>query len=165
MGRAMPWALAGALPRAMARAMAHEPSSPRPRRALRAIGLAAAALLPGLAVQAAVADAVLQRGEQVYARCAGCHAIEGNRTGPQHCGLFGRRAGAAPGYGAYSEAMRRSRIVWDRETLDAFLRDPQARVPGTTMGYAGVKDAGDRADLLAWLKAASLVPTACRVRR
>jgi cytochrome c len=132
---------------------------------MRSMGLVAASLLPGLTVQANAGDAVLQRGEQVYARCAGCHAIEGNRTGPQHCGLFGRRAGAAPGYGAYSEAMRRSRIVWDRETLDAFLRDPQARVPGTTMGYAGVKDAGDRADLLAWLKAASVVPTACRVRR
>ena len=157
MGRAMPWALA--------RAMAHEPSSPRPWRALRTISLAAVGLLPVLAVQAAVADSMLQRGEQVYARCAGCHAIEGNRTGPQHCGLFGRRAGAAPGYEAYSEAMRRSGIVWNAATLDAFLRDPQARVPGTTMGYAGVKDAGDRADLLAWLKAASLAPVACRARR
>jgi cytochrome c len=145
--------------------MAHAPGSARPWRALRAIGLAAAALMPALAVQAAVADAMLQRGEQVYARCAGCHAIEGNRTGPQHCGLFGRRAGAAPGYQAYSEAMRRSAIVWNPGTLDAFLRDPQAHVPGTTMGYAGVKDAGDRADLLAWLKVASLAPTACRVRR
>ena len=101
----------------------------------------------------------------MYARCAACHAIEGNRTGPQHCGLFGRRAGSAPGYEAYSQAMRQSRIVWDRDTLDAFLRDPQARVPGTTMGYAGVKDAGERADLLAWMKAATRAPAACRVRR
>ena len=132
---------------------------------MRVVRLAAAALAAGLPLQAVAGDAVLQRGEQVYARCAGCHAIEGNRTGPQHCGLFGRRAGAAPGYAAYSDAMRRSGIVWDRATLDAFLRDPQARVPGTTMGYAGVKDAGDRADLLAWMKAASLAPTACQVRR
>ena len=134
-------------------------------RVVCAIGPAAAALLAGLPVQAATGDAVLQRGEQVYARCAGCHAIEGNRTGPQHCGLFGRRAGAAPGYEAYSDAMRSSGIVWDRGTLDVFLRDPQARVPGTTMGYAGIKDPRERADLLAWMKAATGEPLACRVRR
>jgi cytochrome c len=149
----------------MGRAMPGAARLARRWHVARTMALVAVALPPGLPVQAAVVDAVLQRGEQVYARCAGCHAIEGNRTGPQHCGLFGRRAGAAPGYEAYSEAMRRSRIVWDRDTLDAFLRDPQARVPGTTMGYAGIKDAGERADLLAWLKAASLAPQACQVRR
>ncbi len=133
--------------------------------AMRAVAFTLAAWLQAPLGHAAQVDAVPQRGEQVYARCAGCHAIEGNRTGPQHCGLFGRRAGTAPGYEAYSEAMRRSRIVWDRDTLDAFLRDPQARVPGTTMGYAGVKDGQERADLLAWLKTASQAPAACRVRR
>lgn len=133
--------------------------------AVKAIATGLVALWPLLPAQAAVDAAALQRGEQVYARCAGCHAIEGNRTGPQHCGLFGRRAGAAPGYAAYSEAMRRSRIVWDRDTLDAFLRDPQTRVPGTTMGYAGVKDPQERADLLAWMRTATQAPAACTPRR
>ncbi|MCW7537816.1 c-type cytochrome [Aquabacterium sp. A7-Y] len=132
---------------------------------MRTAALALAALLPAALSYAAPGEAALQRGEQVYARCIGCHAVEGNRTGPQHCGVFGRRAGTAPGYDAYSQAMRNSRIVWTEATLDAFLRDPAALVPGTTMGYAGIKDARERADLLAWLKAASQAPAACRVQR
>ena len=127
--------------------------------------LMAAMLSSATASRAGPTDARLQRGEQVYARCVGCHAIEGNRTGPQHCGLFGRRLGTTPGYDAYSVAMRRSPLVWDDKTLDAFLKDPASVVPGTTMGYAGVKDDAERQDLLAWLKAASASPKACEVKR
>jgi cytochrome c len=116
------------------------------------IALALASLAGAVA---AAPPAALRRGEEVYARCAGCHAIEGNRTGPQHCGIFGRRAGTAPGFAGYSAAMRGSGIVWSERELDAFLRDPGARVPGTTMGYAGVKDKQERADLVAWLKQAT----------
>jgi len=93
-----------------------------PRRTAMAVGLWAGLLAAG--ASAAPAAPALARGEQVYARCAACHAIEGNRTGPQHCGLFGRRAGTAPGYSAYSRAMRESRWVWDEKSLDVFLQDP-----------------------------------------
>jgi cytochrome c len=131
-------------------------------------GRSVAALLLGLAAagaSAAEASAeALSRGAEVYARCAGCHAIEGNRTGPQHCGLFGRRAGTAPGFADYSPALRGSRITWNERELDAFLRDPAGRVPGTRMGYAGVKDDNERAALLAWLKVATRTPLACSVR-
>jgi len=94
-----------------------------------------------------------QAGQAVYDRCLACHALEYDRTGPRHCGLFGRRAGSVPGF-AYSEAMKRSRIVWDAKTLDLFLADPLKTVPGTSMGYAGVKDRQERADLIAYLKQA-----------
>jgi hypothetical protein len=60
------------------------------------LGAALAMALACAATQAAPDAAALQRGQEVYARCAACHSVEGNRTGPQHCGLFGRRAGAAP---------------------------------------------------------------------
>ncbi|MHA7598866.1 c-type cytochrome [Alicycliphilus sp. T452] len=123
--------------------------------------LAAAAAPAALSVPEA---ARLARGEQVYARCAACHAIEGNRTGPQHCGLFGRRAGTVPGFDGYSGAMRASGIVWDARTLDLFLKDPPATVPGTAMGYAGVKDDGDRAALIAWLRHATRPGAACTPR-
>ena len=113
----------------------------------------------------AAAPAALQRGEQVYARCVACHAIEANRTGPQHCGLFGRRAGTAPGFDDYSKAMRESRIVWTEASLDAFLRAPTEAVPGTSMGYAGVKDAHERADLIAWLRHASRPGVSCTPSR
>lgn len=98
--------------------------------------------------------AAAEAGREVYARCAACHSIEVDRTGPRHCGLFGRRAGAVPGY-AYSEAMRESGIVWDYATLDRFIADPLGTVPGTFMGYAGIRDAEDRARLLAFLEVAT----------
>jgi cytochrome c len=120
-----------------------------------------------VAAQAASAKAPdadsLQRGEQIYARCSACHAIEVNRTGPQHCGLFGRHAGTAPGFDGYSKAMRDSKIVWNERNLDVFLAAPTQAVPGTTMGYGGVKDARERADLIAWLRDATRPGTRCSV--
>ncbi|MGE0873662.1 MAG: cytochrome c family protein [Burkholderiales bacterium] len=97
------------------------------------------------------------RGEQVYARCLACHALAYDRVGPRHCGLIGRRAGTVPGF-AYSEAMRQSGIVWSAKTMDRFLADPSGVVPGTTMTYAGVPDARDRADLIAYLARAGRSP-------
>ena len=94
------------------------------------------------------------RGEAIYARCGACHALESNRTGPRHCGLFGRRAGAVAGF-EYSNAMKRSGIVWNAQTLDRFLADPLHAVPGTTMTYAGVTDPQERADLIAYLRVAT----------
>ncbi|WP_412034102.1 c-type cytochrome [Pollutimonas sp. M17] len=91
------------------------------------------------------------RGEAVYSRCLACHALAYDRTGPRHCGLFGRQAGTVPGF-AYSDAMRNSKIIWDEKTLDAFLQNPLKAVPGTSMGYAGISDAQERADLIAYLK-------------
>lgn len=109
---------------------------------------AAAALAAG-----AAAGADAGRGEQLYARCAACHALQYDRVGPRHCGLLGRRAGAVPGF-EYSPAMKRSRLVWNKETLNRFLADPLKTVPGTTMTYAGVPDSKERADLIAYLEGA-----------
>jgi cytochrome c len=128
----------------------------------RAIVVAVGALQVIVGAGATGDDAALRRGEAIYARCAACHAIESNRTGPQHCGLFGRRAGSAPGYDGYSQALRNSGIVWDARTLDRFLQDPLKTVPGTTMTYAGVKDPGERSDLIAWLREASRTGKTCR---
>jgi len=94
------------------------------------------------------------KGEQLYARCVACHSLTVDRTGPRHCGLLGRRAGAVPGF-AYSEAMRQSGIVWTTVTLDRFLANPLKAMPGTAMGYAGISDPKERADLVAFLARAS----------
>ena len=104
-----------------------------------------------LLLAAALAAGDPAAGEAVYSRCLGCHSLELNRTGPRHCGLFGRRAGSLPGFD-YSPAMKRSTIVWNEESLDRFLADPPKAVPDTAMTYAGVSDAKDRADLVAYLK-------------
>lgn len=93
------------------------------------------------------------RGEEVYVRCAACHAMANDRVGPRHCGLIGRRAGSVPGF-SYSSAMKNSKLVWDEKTLDRFLAKPMAVVPGTSMTYDGVPDARDRADLIAYLRQA-----------
>jgi cytochrome c len=121
----------------------------------------AAACMAGTA-SAASDPAVLRLGEQVYGRCLACHAIEQNRTGPAHCGLFGRKAGSAPGYTTYSPAMRASGIVWDDRSLARFLASPMTVVPGTTMTYLGVTDGKERAALVAWLKEATRPGKACK---
>ena len=96
----------------------------------------------------------VERGREIYERCGACHSLERDRVGPRHCGLFGRRAGTVPGF-AYSAAMRDSGIVWTREILDRFIADPMGTVPGTFMGYAGIRDAAERAQLLAYLEVAN----------
>lgn len=108
----------------------------------------------GAAAGAAPAGGDVVRGEQIYTRCFACHALDRDRTGPRHCGLFGRKAGSVPGFD-YSEAMKKSGIVWNERTLARFLADPAKTVPGTSMGYDGVKDARERTDLIAYLKKAS----------
>lgn len=138
-------------------------------RARVVLGFVAAASVVAAAARADAGQAPdaasLQRGEQVYARCAACHAIETNRTGPQHCGLFGRRAGTAPGFDTYSKALRDSRIVWNERSLDVFLRAPTRAVPGTAMAYAGVQDRRERAELIAWLRQATRPGANCRISR
>jgi cytochrome c len=104
-----------------------------------------------LAASAAAAD--IENGKELYGRCLACHALEYDRVGPRHCGLFGRPAGSVKGF-AYSEAMKRSKIVWDDKMLDRFLANPLKTVPGTAMTYAGVPDAKERADLIAYLRQA-----------
>lgn len=94
------------------------------------------------------------RGAMIYERCLACHALAYDRTGPRHCGLFGRRAGSVQGF-PYSVAMKRSTIVWNDKTLDRFLANPLKEVPGTAMGYAGVADGRERADLIAYIKRAN----------
>jgi len=96
-------------------------------------------------------SAQIKAGEAVYSRCLACHALAYDRTGPRHCGLFGRRAGSVKGF-SYSEAMKKSDIVWNAKTLDRFLTNPAAMVPGTTMTYAGVANPDERRELIAYLK-------------
>jgi len=111
--------------------------------------LAGAVALAATSLAHAAPDAA--RGQQIYARCAACHALAHDRVGPRHCGLLGRRAASVPGF-TYSPAMKSSGITWDEKTLDRFLAQPLKVIPGTTMTYDGVADPEDRADLIAYLR-------------
>ena len=96
------------------------------------------------------------RGEARFADCAACHATQPgvNNVGPSLAGVFGRNAGTAADF-RYSPALKRSGIVWTAESLDMFLADPQKMVAGNRMPYAGMPDAADRADLIAYLMKAA----------
>ncbi len=106
---------------------------------------------PSLASLMAAADPT--NGEKLFRNCAACHAVvQGeNKVGPYLYGVVGRDVGAASGYGSYSGALTAVAQVWTPVELDAFLENPKGYAPGTTMGYAGMRKAEDRADLIAYL--------------
>lgn len=93
-------------------------------------------------------------GQLIYRQCQICHSLKRHRTGPRHCGLIGRTAGSSAGF-EFSPAMRNSGIVWTAETLDQFLTSPKRLIPGNLMGFGGVEDRQDRADLIAYLVTAN----------
>ena len=93
-------------------------------------------------------------GEKVFKRvCSSCHipTAEGpKRLGPTLFKVVGRKSGSVEGF-RYSKANESANIVWSTENLDPYLTDPKKVVPGTTMAFAGVKKAEERADLIAYL--------------
>jgi cytochrome c len=90
------------------------------------------------------------RGEKVYEGCQDCHSLDKNDVGPRHRGVFGRRAGSLPDF-AYSDALKHAGFAWNEQTLDKWLTDPQAFVPGVRMFYS-LSQAQDRADVIAFLR-------------
>jgi cytochrome c len=108
---------------------------------------------------AAAADA--EAGHALYqARCSACHSLDFNGVGPAHRGVFGRAAAQAPGY-TYSNALKASGVVWNEDTLDRWLADPEKVAPGQRMGI-NVPDAKERSDLIAYLKSVSAARPAGR---
>lgn len=105
-----------------------------------------------------------QRGAKAYQACVACHSLEPGRhfTGPSLAQLFGRKAGAAPGFQRYSDALQKSGVVWDEKTLDAWLRDPAGFIPGNVMTFPGLKDETMRSDLILYLREADSIPAARR---
>ncbi len=118
------------------------------RNMIRCLVLVAVTALATSVRAYAAADAA--RGEQLYQGCQDCHSLDSNDVGPMHRGVFGRKAGAVADY-SYSAALKGSGITWDDKTLDKWLADPQAFVPGTKMFYH-LENAQDRTDVIEFLK-------------
>jgi cytochrome c len=120
----------------------------RCNQAATIVAMAAMLLISNSARSLPSGDAV--RGATIYRGCMACHSLEKNVVGPKHEGVFGAKAGAVPDF-RYSDALKNSGIVWNEDMLDKWLANPQTLVPGTTMFYL-VKNAQDRADVIAFLK-------------
>lgn len=105
-----------------------------------------------LPVAAARADGDPARGEARFQECAACHRLEAgvNEVGPSLHGIFMRKAGELADF-RYSPAMKRSGVSWTPETIETYIADPQAMIPANRMPYAGMANASDRADLIAYL--------------
>jgi cytochrome c len=118
--------------------------------------LTALALL-ALATQAFAADGNPARGQRVFGACAACHSLQPdqNMTGPSLADVWNRKAGSTSSFSRYSPALKSANIVWNDKTLDEWINDPQHVIPGNQMTFAGIKDARQRADLLAFLKEAT----------
>ena len=103
-----------------------------------------------------VGAADVEKGKVVFEQCAVCHSLDGSGDydGPTLKAVIGRKAGSLEEY-RYSAAMKRSDVVWDADTLDKYVADPQAFIPGTRMAFAGLADKGERDDLIAFLAAAT----------
>jgi cytochrome c len=109
------------------------------------------ATLMALAAAPANAEGDATHGQQIYeSRCIACHSPDANRVGPKHRGVFGRKAGSLPDY-SYSMALKGTDFAWDDTSLDKWLTNPQAFVPGQKMNFKVTKPE-DCADIIAYLK-------------
>jgi cytochrome c len=118
---------------------------------MRTAVLTAALILTGFS-QAQAQDAAA--GEKVFAQCRACHQVgenAKNAVGPVLNGLFGRHSGTVEGYN-YSAANKNSGITWDEPVFREYIQNPKAKIPGTKMIYAGLKDEQRITDLIAYLK-------------
>ena len=118
----------------------------------------AAAVALSVAISAALTGTVwaggltgdANHGETLYEACQDCHSLDKNDVGPRHRGVFGRKAASLPDYD-YSDALKSANIIWNEETLDKWLTDPQAVAPGAKM-FFHLDNPQDRADVIAHLR-------------
>jgi cytochrome c len=127
------------------------------RSSLRSLPLAAGLMLALAATATAAAQGDPAQGARDFRACAPCHSLVPNRnmSGPSLAGIFDRKAGTLDSFGRYSPALKSSAITWNEQTLDAWLADPAAAVPGNHMTFPGIRDPKTRADLIAYLKTAT----------
>jgi cytochrome c len=114
--------------------------------------ITAAALIAASAGVALAQD--VDKGATVFKKCSICHKIgpgATNLVGPELNGLDGRHSGSVAGY-SYSDANKNSGIVWSEATFKEYIQDPKAKIPGTKMIFAGIKNEQDINDLWAYLK-------------
>ena len=107
-----------------------------------------------LATMAGVTKAQdLAAGEQSFRKCFPCHSVgedARNKVGPVLNGLDGRTSGTVEGYN-YSDANKKAEIAWNEQSFKDYIQNPMAKVPGTKMAFAGIKNETEIANLWAYL--------------
>lgn len=96
------------------------------------------------------------KGKKIFLKCAACHSLDAgvNKVGPSLHGIIGRAAASIAGFN-YSDAMKGANLTWDAATIDKYITNPKALVPGNKMAFPGVPKPEDRANLIAYLKEAA----------
>jgi cytochrome c len=108
-----------------------------------------------LASNAVAAEGDARQGQQLFQRaCAACHSLkpDANMTGPSLAGVWHRKAGSLASFSRYSPAMKNAQVTWNDDTLNTWIENPAALIPGNRMTFPGLKEAQARTDLLSFLK-------------
>jgi cytochrome c len=118
----------------------------------------AAPAQPDPPVAELLANADVKRGEVSHNKCIACHTFDKggrNLVGPNLYGVIGREKGSVPGFN-YSAAFKKSmKGAWTPQEISDFVKNPKAMAPGTSMTFAGINRAAERADLIAFLNTKS----------
>jgi cytochrome c len=96
----------------------------------------------------------VEKGQNVFKKCLPCHAIgpgATNKVGPELNGLDGRHSGSIANF-SYSDGNKGSGIIWSEATFKDYIKDPKAKIAGTKMMFAGIKNEQEINDLWAYLK-------------
>jgi cytochrome c len=139
-------------PRPCDKQVAEQPATHQ-EHSMKAPTLSTLIVIASAAVSSAALAQDVTAGKTSFNKCLACHAIgEGakNKVGPELNGLNGRKSGTAEGY-SYSEANKNSGITWDEATFKDYIKDPKARIPGTKMVFAGIKNEQEASNLWAFL--------------
>ena len=120
---------------------------------MKKLTLSALVVIASSAIASTALAQDVEAGKTSFNKCLPCHAIgEGakNKVGPEQNGLDGRKAGTVEGY-SYSDANKNSGITWNKEQFLNYIKDPRAKIPGTKMIFAGIKNETEAANLWAYL--------------
>jgi cytochrome c len=136
----------------MSKGRAH-PLDPAKEHLMKNFTLSVVAIASATFAASAAQAQDVAAGETSFHKCMACHSIgEGakNKVGPELNGLDGRKTGTAPDY-SYSDANKNSGIVWNKDQFLEYIKDPKAKIPGTKMAFAGIKNETEAANLWAYL--------------
>ena len=120
---------------------------------MKNLTLSVIAIISAMAATSAARAQDAAAGETSFKKCTPCHSIgDGakNKVGPELNGIDGRHSGTAEGY-SYSDANKNSGITWNKDQFLEYIKDPKAKIPGTKMAFAGIKNEKEAGDLWAYI--------------